>query len=120
MYNIKLYKFRYLAEAIYAIYMYNYFKTTLHIHHPLEYYFFGEISDFFKHPINSSKYESKICGFGNISGFIFGAYLASKLFINQNNKLNNIIIGSVFIGSLLMNLNAFVYYLPIFIFELFY
>ena len=114
----KVFKLIYIVEAAYAIYMYNYFKTKLTIHHPLESILMnGNISNFLKHPIDSYKYESKICDFGNLVGYTLGVWIISRLFIKQNKKLNKIIFTLVFFGSMLMNLNAFVYYIPIFILE---
>ena len=52
-----------IIQILYLIYMFYFFKTTLSIHHSYE----SKIvtfSDFLKHPINSGKYESKICTFG--------------------------------------------------------
>lgn len=114
IFNIKI------LESIYAIYMYNFFKTRWYIHHPLEYYLMNiSIYDFLRHPIDSSTYDSKICPFGNLVGFIFGIWIILRSYLNNKNllKINKILVYLIFFGSLLLNMNAFIYYIPIFIYE---
>ena len=73
-----------LIEAIYLVYMYNYFKTTKSFHNPLEAILNKRVfSDFFKHPMYSGEYESKICKFGNLVGFLLGFCVILRYFINK-------------------------------------
>ena len=99
--------------GLYIFYMFNYFKTEYSIHHPYEYVFSSKL---LKHPIKTGRYESKICLLGNYVGiFLLFWYLIRD---NIKNKFcNNFVIVSVTIGSLLMNMNAFVYMLPLIIIE---
>uniref|UniRef100_A0A6C0JI21 Uncharacterized protein n=1 Tax=viral metagenome TaxID=1070528 RepID=A0A6C0JI21_9ZZZZ len=112
-----------IIEAIYIVYMYNYFKTSFSIHHPLEYVINNQpIGNFFKHPINTGEYENKICPLGNVVSFILALWILSRnslktRFGKKIDTINKIIFIVVFIFSLLMNINAFVYLIPVFIFE---
>jgi hypothetical protein len=117
-----------ITEAIYMIYMYNYFKTTYTFHNPLEIILNNKVfSDFFKHPMYSSDYSSKICKFGNHIGYVLGfwvilRYTLTKYYKDSDYKIkiiNKLIFGLVLLGSIILNFNSFIYYLPIFIYELF-
>lgn len=107
-----------IIESIYIIYFYNYFKTTIRFHHPFEKILTNH--DFLKHPISSSRYESKICKLGNIAGFLLPIWLIGRNFIELTHKksINFLIMYSFALVSLLLNLNAFVYFLPLFLFEI--
>ena len=108
----------FLLEGIYAYYMWNNFKTNCYIHHPLEKKFLNNMSKFFKHPIESRNYESKICPLGNLVGLLLLIYIILRYLFNwKYKKLDNLIFTSIFVCSLLLNLNAFIYYIPIFIYE---
>jgi hypothetical protein len=118
-----------VIEAIYLIFMYNYFKTTYTFHNPIEMLLNKKVfSDFFKHPMYSGEYESKICRFGNIIGYLLAfwvilRFILNKYYMNLNYKvrtINKIIFILVLIGSILMNFNAFIYYIPVFIYELYF
>ena len=117
-----------LVESIYIFYMFNFFKTTIYFHHPLEMLIqdnnSNNINNFLKHPISDSSYSSKICPLGNLTGFllpfwIFGFYSLSnkdyKKFFCMNMYL------WIFIGiiALIMNLNAFIYLIPCYFLEYF-
>jgi hypothetical protein len=104
-----------IIESFYVIYMFNFFKTTLYIHHPFESLFFG-LSNYLKHPIESSEYDSKICPLGNIVGYIFGLLIIFRYL--YKNRINKLIILSLFFGTLLTNINSFIYFIPIFFYEL--
>lgn len=100
--------------GLYIFYMFNYFKTSHSIHHPFEYIFSSKL---LKHPIKTGKYESKICLLGNYVGaFLLMWYLIRD---NINNKYcNKLILYLVVIGSFIMNMNAFIYILPLVIVDL--
>ena len=107
-----------ILESAYILFMFNYFKTTISIHHPLE----GILTsgyNFLKHPIHTGIYENKICNFGNLIGFILPIWFIGRhlLKINKKKLINKIIIILLFVGSIIMNINAFAYLIPIFILE---
>ena len=112
------------VEIIYLIYMFNFFKTTYSINHPLEFMFTNNLSNYFKHPISSGNYENKICEFGKLGSVIISFYLIIRLFLNFYNKklynklmkYNKYLFLVIFIICF-MNLSAVIYFLPIFIYE---
>ena len=68
-----------IVEASYIVYMYNFFKTSKSIHHPLEYYFADKpLGEFLKHPIDTGEYENKICPLGNVSGWLIGLWILAR------------------------------------------
>lgn len=106
-----------LMEGIYILYMFNFFKTTWSIHHPLEMLF--QNNNYLQHPISSGEYENKICKLGNLTGMFlfFWFILRWKLNENARKKWNKIILIIIATVSLLMNINAFIYLLPIIVIE---
>ena len=109
-----------IIEAFYIYFMYNIFKTNISFNHPLESILMEKsINNYFKHPINSDIYENKICPFGKLVSKLLVIWIIIRNFINIkiNKKINKIIFILVFIGSIIMNLNAFIYLIPVFIFE---
>ena len=107
-----------ILEGIYIIFMFNIFKTCKYIHHPFE----QLLTDhpFLKHPISDDNYTNKICHFGKISSYFIFIWLISRIKIKKviRNKINSIIWIIIAIVSFVMNMNAFVYLIPIFILEL--
>jgi hypothetical protein len=101
--------------SIYIFYMFNYFQTSVYLSHPFDIYT-NKIS-FLTH----TERENHICRLGNIIGYLLPIWLISRNFLslskNTLQKINNIILNSILIGSLLMNMNAFVYFLPLYIIE---
>ena len=97
--------------------MFQFFKTTICFNHPLEFYLTNNLSYYFNHPIDSIDYESKICDFGKNIIWLLIIYLIYKSYNNVSDNINNFIISTTFILSLL-NLNAFIYLIPYFISEL--
>lgn len=70
------------------------------------------------HPINSNIYESKICIFGKYIINLLLVYLFIQIFYNISKKLRIIVLIITFTLSL-MNLNATLYLLPYFIYEIY-
>ena len=105
-----------LLESIYIIFMYNFFKTEKSFHHILE-IIINTKKGIFYHPINTGLYENKICDFGKLSSFLISIWFLTRHFITESNELNKIFFKILFIISLLMNFNAFIYLIPIFITE---
>lgn len=111
------------VKGLYIIYMFNYFKTSYSIHHPWERLFTGNISNWLQHPIHSGQYENKICPFGKNAAFvIFLWFLAFYLLKNQKypkiDLIHKNIMILILLTCLVMNLNAFIYFLPVFILDL--
>ena len=101
-----------LLESAYLIYMLRYFKTQYEIHHPIEYFITKDIN-FIKHPIYTSVYESKICSLGNIGCFILAFLILLRWYMGYKlRKISRIILFITIIVSL-VNMNAFIYLLPI-------
>jgi len=112
-------------ESLYMYYMYNIFKTKYSIHHPLEWIIGNSKYNVIKHPIDTGLYESKICVLGKLVSillilWIWFRFLLRK-FVKNNfvQKINLFIFIIVALCSLLMNINAFIYYIPIYVYEIF-
>lgn len=103
-------------ETLYIYFMFNHFKTTISVHHPFENIVGG---NFLAHPISTGLYESKICPFGNLVGKLFLIWTLAILFLDKKrfDTIHKIFIVLLFIGSLLLNLNAFIYMIPVFLYE---
>ena len=103
--------------------MYNIFKTTFSFHHPIEILISKmSIPDYLKHPIYSDVYESKICSFGKNVSILLIIWLIIRQNLNSVNfnyyrKINLIIFSLFLIGTLSLNMNSFIYLIPVFIYE---
>ena len=110
-----------IIEAIYIFYMYIFFKTKWYIHHPAELWLQKQnIGNWFKHPLSSDIYDSKICPLGNIVGVLLPIWILIKYIYRSNTKIQKVNIYiwiTVFLVSLFMNLNAFIYLIPVFLIE---
>ena len=110
-----------IIEAIYVVYVMNYFKTRYSIAHPVTYF----NNTYMFHPIGvSDKPRSNICPFGHDISWVIataliirGILLHYKLAdVSMVHKLTKISLLLLFVGSL-MNFNCVVYLLPLFIIE---
>ncbi len=109
-----------LLLAFYVFYMLNYFRTTFYIHHPIEIWLQGKnMNSYFKHPISSGENSSKVCPLGNHVGKLLAIFLVGRYLVNKktNQKLTRIIWTLVLTGSLLMNMNVFLYILPAYLID---
>jgi len=119
MYN----KYITLVEIIYIYFMYNVFKTKYSFHHPIEILISKmSIPEYLKHPIYSDAYESKICSFGKYASILLIIWLIIRQNLNSVNfnfyrKINLIIFSLFLIGTLALNMNSFIYLIPVFIYE---
>lgn len=117
----KLYIFLNIFEAIYIYYMMNLFKTSYSLHLPFE-----KITQYHKfliHPINTGKYESKICPLGQIAGIILPFWILLRVIYKDSKYIqviNNLIWIAIFILSFIMNINAFIYFVPAFLIEIYF
>lgn len=107
-----------IISGIYIVYMFNYFQTDIYLSHPFDIYT-NNIS-FLKH----SEKDNHICNLGNIVGYILSVWFIGRHFIpshalqkNIIQKINNMILNIILLGCLLTNMNAFVYYLPLYIIQ---
>lgn len=105
--------------------MFNYFKTKYSVHLSWEY--ITQKHFFLRHPIKTGVYESKICPLGNLVGWLLPIWIFVRTYSylhGMNTKwvfvLNYILWGVIFILSFLMNLNAFIYFIPVFMLETFF
>lgn len=101
--------------------MYNLFKTTISFHNPIEIYIQNKNSShYLQHSIQNGVYESKICPFGKFISILLIIWLYVRLYFKKEEiiKINYLIFVLVFIGSFIMNLNSFIYFLPIYVYEL--
>lgn len=110
-----------IIESLYIYYMYNIYQTKISFHNPIEKIIqYNNIYDYLKHPIDTNKYESKICKFGKTVSIWIILWLFIRLIIKDYIiKINKIIFIMIMIISFMMNLNAFIYLIPIFIYEFF-
>ncbi len=110
----------YIIQAIYIFYMFNLFKTRYSIHLPFEK--ITQFHTFLIHPINTGKYESKICPLGNLVGILLPIWIIFKLYYKNKiiNIANLIIWIIIVICSFIMNVNAFIYILPAAFLELYF
>ena len=112
-----------LVQAVYVIYMMNYFKTKYSLAHPFSYF----ENKFLYHPIGKSdKPICNICPLGNYGGFLIAIYVILRwvIFTNMKKKNSGIKLFSIFALLLvfmlsLLNFNAVVYLLPYFISEVY-
>ena len=102
-----------IIESIYIVYMFNYFKTDVYFNHPFD--LFTKKMKLMDH----SNKENHVCIIGNITGYILALWFIGRNFMSNtiDQKYNQMIINIVFLGSLISNTNAFVYFLPIYLIE---
>ena len=114
-----------LVEAVYVVYMMNYFKTRYSLAHPFTYF----ENKFLYHPIGKSdKPICNICPLGNkgsvlialflILRWIIFTYSTNKSYLKGLKMFSILVVSIAFLLSLL-NFNAVVYLLPYFILEIY-
>jgi len=110
-----------IIESVYIFYMYNLFKTKISFHSPLEILIQkNNINNFIKHSVSTGIYESKICPLGNYVSILLILWIISRNFIKKNIiSVNNFIFSIVFICSFILNINSFIYLIPVFFYEFF-
>jgi len=108
------------VESVYLFYMYFLFKTNISFSSAIFDKHIQNSGSFFIH--DSNTYENKICGFGKIMAIvaIILAFLRIN-YIKSDSIIYKTIIFDVICLSLayLMNLNAFVYVIPIILSEIY-
>ena len=108
-----------IIESVYIFYMYNLFKTSISFHSPLELFIQNKnINNFIKHPISTGIYESKICPLGNYVSILLILWIILRIFLKKNIvKINNFIFSIIFICSFILNINSFIYFIPVYFYE---
>ena len=106
-----------IIEALYVIYMLNFFKTKYSLAHPLSNF----NNEYLKHPIGKSDIPiSNICEFGHQSSWLLAAFIILRPFFMNKYTRNLNILGLIIVFSFsLLNMNAVVYLLPVFILEIY-
>ena len=106
-----------IIEALYVIYMLNFFKTKYSLAHPLSNF----NNEYLKHPIGKSDIPiSNICEFGHQSSWLLAAFIILRPFFMNKYTKNLNILGLIIVFSFsLLNMNAVVYLLPVFILEIY-
>ena len=121
-----------IIESIYIIYMWNFFKTTYSFHNIWETNLMSiqNLPDFFKHQIKNTEYSNKICPLGNLSAYLLAIWIIITKIITPQHLSNKsqqylktatkIIFIITAILAFIMNLNAFIYLIPVFVYETLY
>lgn len=113
-----------LLESIYIIYILIFFKTYYSIHHPFEILIQNKTNKIklLQHPIYSTRYESKICNLGKIVGvlLVLWIYNRNALEPKQRYLYNKIIWFIVLVLGFIMNINFFIYLLPVSLIDMIY
>ena len=115
-----------ILESIYIIYMWNFFKTSYSFHNfwELSLMSWDKMPSFFHHQPNT--YINKVCPLGNLFAYLLAVWvimyniiLTSRLKKKHPiiSQLNTIIFGTTALIAFIMNLNAFIYLIPVFIYE---
>ena len=112
-------------EIIYILWMYNLFKTRYSFSNRTNQYLMNKQTlAFFRHNQTSEEPELKICPFGQFFSILLCLYIFVRIYIIRKRGyshyfqlINDIIMGNIVFFSYLMNLNAFVYLIPIFLYE---
>ena len=107
-----------IIETIYLIYMFHFFKTHLDFNF-LPQLSFTQKHDFFKH-LNDDTYGLRICPFGRIIIFLLIGILLLRNFViyGKISKIMMIVVLVITFLLSLMNLNALVFLIPVFILEI--
>jgi hypothetical protein len=107
-----------VLSGVYIIYMFNYFKTDIYLSHPFDIYI-NNVSF-----LNHDERENHICSLGNLVGYFLAFWFIVRHFIpfralqkNILKKINILIFNTVLFGSFLTNMNAFVYFLTLYIID---
>ena len=121
-----------IIEAVYIVYMWNFFKTTYSFHNIWETNLMSipSIPQFFKHQIKNTEYSNKICPLGNLSAYLLAIWIIITKIITPRHLSNKsqqnlktatkMIFIITAILAFIMNLNAFIYLIPVFVYETFY
>ena len=99
-----------IIESIYLIFMFHFFYTSIDFH------VIGSPTGWWLEHLIGDEYGLRICPFGRIAIFALIIVLLSRHYFKISQRFVNIALGISFILSL-MNLNAVVYLIPIWLIE---
>lgn len=110
-----------LAEAVYVVYMLNWFKTTVNLAHPLSYF----ENPLLYHPVHTlEKAINPVCTLGHRLSWLLGAYLITFGAVREYGLIEKSRLGRIHIGVLILtgvlsmlNFNVVAYLLPLVLFE---
>ena len=104
-----------VLEAIYVVYMLNWFQTTVNFSGPSQLYKHGWLF----HPVRTmDKAINPVCAAGNVAGFVFAAFVVARLlFPDRLRAWTPAVLLIGFFGCFL-NFNVLVYMLPVIALEL--
>ena len=101
-----------ITESLYLLYMFLFFKTSVDFN-----IFDSPRGKYFEHLIGN-EYGLRICLFGQKAIFVLIGILLGRHYINIPQWFINISLGISFVLSL-MNMNAVVYMLPVWFYEIY-
>lgn len=105
-------------EALYVIYMLNYFKTRYSLAHPLSNF----DSSYLAHPIGVSETPvSNICEFGHSASWFLALFILFRVCFVKSRYVKYVsLFVLVIVASVsMLNFNAVAYLVPYFIFEIY-
>ena len=107
-----------VLSSIYILYIIIFFKTKWSIHHPLESYILQDRPKWIQHPVSSGRYENKICCLGHWTAIGLVLWIWIRRLIPKKKIWNTIIWITILVVGSCMNLNFFIYLLPIAIYDM--
>lgn len=116
-----------LIESIYILYMYNIYKTNRYFNNPVEVFLQKHIFEnntTMRHSMTTA-YTSKICKFGKLVSvfLVILIYLRYRALMNKSSQnimfYSKIVLIVVMLFSIILNMNAFIYLLPVFAYEIY-
>ena len=108
------------AKASYIIYTMCFFRTKYSVNYPMSTWIQNQNFDsFIQHPISQGDTLNRVCPLGKWVAVLLAVYILTRDYhlIQSNRNTDRLIWGSILAGSLLLNLNVFVYLLPVFLLD---
>jgi hypothetical protein len=108
-----------LAKATYIIYVMIFFKTKYSVNHPLEIWLQdNNLNSFLSHPVTTSDYINRVCPLGKLVAVMLAGWILVRSKLNKPvTNVNRFIWEGVMVASFIMNLNVFVYLLPVYLLD---
>lgn len=112
-----------IIESLFLVYMYFFFKTSLSFDSAIFEKKIQSLGDFFVHDTHTK--ENKVCAFGKIMAIVAIILAFVRAYFFKKEYATQIIFGTIVFDTVclslayVMNMNAFVYVLPLMVFELY-